>query len=130
MLVEPRRKLILIVDDEVNVIHALNRVLYRDFKIIVAVNGRHALDVLANVEGIAALMTELKMPFMDGIQLLTVAKSARPRVPRILFTGEPDRRQIDEALGVGVLGALYKPLDAVEVGQFLRLAVSDHWDKM
>ena len=124
----PIRKSVLIADDDINVVIALNRILYRDFKIMVAINGRHALEILNHVPGIAAIMTDLKMPVMNGVDFLTAAKETHPEIPRILFTGTSDRRQIDDALGVGVLGVLYKPLDAAEVGQFLRLAVSDHWD--
>lgn len=95
---------------------------------MMAVNGRHALEILNHVPNVAAIMTDLRMPIMDGIALLEAAKESHPDIPQILFTGEPDRRLIDHALGVGVLGVLYKPLDAAEVGQYLRLACADVWD--
>lgn len=129
MSAQSQRKSILIVDDDINVVQALNRILFKSFKIIAADNGRHALEIMARVAGVAAVMTDLKMPLMDGVQLLAAAKEFHPHVPRILFTGTPDRGQIDDAMRVGVLGVLYKPLDAAEVGQFLTLAVSDHWDR-
>ena len=122
------RKTVLIVDDDILVVPALFRLLYRDFNIIAANSGHHALEILASVSSVSALMTDLRMPNMDGLQVLTAAKEFYPSMPRILFTGDPNRELIGAALRIGVLGVLYKPLDAAEVGQFLQLAVSDHWD--
>src|SRR4051812_31777786 len=80
---------ILLVDDDVRVISALQRSLYRDYRIEIAAGASDALTALTQ-GSYAVIVSDLKMPGMSGIDLLTTVKTAYPDTVRVLLTGEAD----------------------------------------
>src|SRR3954454_7432671 len=73
---------ILVVDDDARVRSVLvEHVAYAGFRVLEASNGLEALDVLAK-EPVSLVFTDLRMPVMDGIELL---RRARPRFPSTIF---------------------------------------------
>lgn len=81
---------ILVVDDEPGVLHALERhFMLEGHQILTADCGSAALDILA-VRPVAVLISDYKMPGMDGIELLRRARDLHPNTVRILITGYAD----------------------------------------
>lgn len=80
---------ILIVDDEVAVLNALQRVFrkYRDrWELHFAANASAALEVVAG-GGLDIVITDMRMPGCDGLQLLETVRSTDPAIYRILMSG-------------------------------------------
>jgi len=62
------------------------------FEVVTAASGRAALDFLAlNTVPLAALVTDLTMPQMDGLQLATSVSRLHPELPIVAFSGDPYR---------------------------------------
>ena len=106
-------KNILIVDDEARLLKSIEAGLLiyrRKFKVLTAANGREAVDIL-NASEIDLVVTDLKMPEMDGFELLAYIHSKFPFLPAIVMTAfsTPD---IEEKLVNGnSLRILEKPID-------------------
>ena len=108
---------ILLVDDEEGVRNFLMRGLVMDgHSITTATNGGEALDTLAaNRGGFDLLLTDIRMPVMDGIALALAAKRDFPQVVVILMTGYADQRERAKGLDAIVDGILTKPFSLAEL---------------
>lgn len=81
---------ILIVDDEVHVAGALRRLLRREgFSIEVALSGEEAISKLATFEA-DVVISDFKMPGMNGLELLGKVLRLAPKTVRVLFSGHLD----------------------------------------
>ncbi|ADH87169.1 response regulator [Desulfurivibrio alkaliphilus] len=106
---------VLLVDDEREFVQTLSeRLLFRDVGAAVAHDGQSALEMLIDDEP-EVLVLDLKMPGIDGIEVLRRVKKIRPEVEVIILTGhgsEDDRRT---CLELGALAYLRKPVDIDEL---------------
>lgn len=110
---EERKKRILIVDDEEDLTWILSRRLGRDtddLEIHCANSGHHALDVLKK-NRIDLLVTDLRMPGIDGIELVSRVKHQYPKTSVIVMTayGTVDaKKALDK---IGIMGYIEKPFE-------------------
>jgi CheY-like chemotaxis protein len=82
----PRRS-ILIADDEAAILSSLGEILEdAGYRVLAACDGRQALEILERMP-VDAILSDISMPHMDGLQLLHIASERWPAVPRILLTG-------------------------------------------
>jgi response regulator RpfG family c-di-GMP phosphodiesterase len=82
---------VLCVDDEARVLEGLVLHLRRDFDVHTASSGEKALHKLKEIRGAAVVVSDMRMPGMDGAQLLQQVLKLYPETSRILLTGEPGR---------------------------------------
>ena len=108
---------VLIVDDDVNILELIHRHLqsfnYHTYK---AVSVKEALVILKDSK-IDLLITDLKMPDVDGLQLVKYVSEHYPKLPKLVVTGYPS---IDDAMSVlksGALDYLVKPFTKEELKQ-------------
>ena len=109
-------KQVLIVDDEPELLLSICSGFENNhrFQVLTAVNGREALDILESGSVDLAVL-DLRMPVMDGIELLSVMSESFPEVPHLVMTafGTPVmEKQLKKA---GALNVLEKPLDIDEL---------------
>jgi DNA-binding NtrC family response regulator len=111
---------VLIVDDEPDVVANWSRLLGRDdYACVTATDGERALALLES-ERPEIVLTDLKMPRVDGMQVLTRALELDPDVVVIMITGHGSVESAVEAMRAGAFDYLLKPLPSNDV---LRLAV-------
>jgi DNA-binding NtrC family response regulator len=111
---------VLIVDDEPDVVANWSRLLGRDdYACVTATDAERALELLGN-ERPEIVLTDLKMPRVDGMQILTRARELDPDVVVIVITGHGSVESAVEAMRAGAFDYLLKPLPSNDV---LRLAV-------
>ncbi len=95
------KKRILFVDDEPNVLQGLRRML-RDMRhewdMTFAENGQAALQLLADAP-FDVIVSDMRMPGLDGIQLLQEVKQQYPHMVRIILSGQSDQESIMRSLG-------------------------------
>ncbi|MCM4166392.1 Regulatory protein AtoC [Arenibacter antarcticus] len=110
---------VLIVDDDINILELIHRHLqsfnYHTYK---AVSVKEALAILKDSK-IDLLITDLRMPEVDGMQLIKYVSEHYPKLPKLVVTGYPS---VDDALNVlksGSIDYLVKPFTKEE----LKLAV-------
>jgi CheY-like chemotaxis protein len=104
-------KTVLVVDDEVNFVRSLSAGLARqDIRVLTAANGKEAVDVLRSVN-VDVLLTDLRMPEMDGFELVAHVERRHPEVPVIVMTAFGTPEIFDRVRGMGTLYYIEKPLD-------------------
>ncbi|MGH9497084.1 MAG: response regulator, partial [Candidatus Sulfotelmatobacter sp.] len=81
---------ILLVDDDSNVLDGYRRSLSREFQLETAVGSHEALKFFSENGPYAVVVSDMRMPGMDGIQLLGAIKAQWPETVRIMLTGNAD----------------------------------------
>ncbi len=101
---------ILLVDDEQNLLDSLKRQLRRKFTVETALGPRNGLAAITENETYAVVMSDLRMPEMDGIQFLCRVRETCPDTVRIILTGNADVESAIQAVNEGnVFRFLRKP---------------------
>jgi CheY-like chemotaxis protein len=105
-----RRPRVLCVDDEPAVLDSLRRQLYAEFAVVGAESGADALALLQEDASFSVLVSDMRMPGMDGAAVLARALTVRPDTVRILLTGQADMEDALAAVNDGnVFRFLIKP---------------------
>ena len=101
---------ILCVDDELNVLEALSRSLRKDFRISIAQSGELGISMIENEGPFAVVVSDMRMPEMDGIEFLGRVQSMSPETVRIMLTGNADQQTAIRAVNDGnIFRFLNKP---------------------
>ena len=82
---------VLCVDDESRVVEGLVLHLRKEYQVFTALSGDEALKALKQMGGAAVVISDMRMPGMDGATLLNLVMQYYPDATRILLTGEPGR---------------------------------------
>lgn len=102
---DPTQYKILCVDDEANILSSLRRMLSLEgYQVTTAESGVLALQVMAQ-QPFDLLISDMRMPQMDGAQLLALARQKYPLIPRILLTGAAD---VDSAMAAVNEGEIFR----------------------
>lgn len=105
-------KKILVVDDELNMRLVLKAMLEKEnYEVATASDGLNALSVLANDDDIAVIVTDLKMPRLDGMGLLEKVISNYPATPVIIITAHGTIDTAVDALKKGAFDYITKPFE-------------------
>jgi len=103
---------VLLVDDEVSFIETFSeRLVMRNLEISKAFSGEEALQVLEANKTIEAVILDVKMPGMDGIETLAEIKKRYPLVEVIMLSGNADVESAIEGMKQGAFDYLMKPCD-------------------
>lgn len=106
---------ILVVDDEETVRNVLTQVLQEDgYSICAATNGQEALELLEH-RSFSLVITDIKMPVMDGMELLANVKSRFPDTQVIIITSHASLETTLEALRHGAYDYLFKPFEDLDL---------------
>ncbi|MCJ2089905.1 response regulator [Methylobacterium sp. E-005] len=110
--------LILVVDDEPDVTELFRQQFRRDlrvgrFEIAFAHSAAEALQRIQATAGPTLLLmfSDINMPGMTGLELLPLARAARPEVPVIMITAYGDAETRRQAEAAGAVGVITKPID-------------------
>ncbi|HEY0873193.1 MAG TPA: HD domain-containing phosphohydrolase [Vicinamibacterales bacterium] len=123
--VSPAR--VLCVDDEPRVLEALGLHLRRRYTLLTATNGAEGLERLRNDGPIEVIVSDMRMPGMDGTTFLAKARDVSPDSVRILLTGNTDIKAAMAAVNQGQLFRfLLKPCPASEVATAVDAAIAQH----
>jgi DNA-binding NtrC family response regulator len=102
---------ILLIDDEVDFLSAMSeRMKARDMQVTTASSAKEGLEKVA-AGSFDAVILDLAMPEMDGIETLKILKEKNPDLQVILLTGHATIKQGIEAMKLGALDLLEKPAD-------------------
>jgi response regulator RpfG family c-di-GMP phosphodiesterase len=115
---------ILLVDDEINILKALNRLLRTDgYRLLTAGSGVDALIIMAR-EPVDLVISDMRMPEMDGAIFLAKVRQNWPDTIRILLTGHADMVQTVAAINQGeIYRYIAKPWDDQELLILVRQAL-------
>jgi two-component system, NtrC family, response regulator AtoC len=114
---------VLVVDDEEDNLDAFRFAFRKSFSLHYALGGQAALDLLERVDP-AVIVSDQRMPGMNGIEFLKKAKERRPDTVGILLTAYADLAVLIEAVNSGsVERYIQKPWDSKELTVILRQAI-------
>ena len=115
---------ILIVDDDINILELLQRHLHSlNYHTYKAVSVKEAVAILRDTE-IDLLITDLKMPEVDGFQLIQFASEHYPNMPKLVVTGYPSVQDALSAIKSGAIDYLVKPFTKEELKQGVEKSLS------
>jgi excisionase family DNA binding protein len=106
---------VLVADDEPSIRELLSKTLgLAEYDVTTAVDGRSAMEYLRNA-AYDLLITDLRMPGVDGLTLIREAKRMKPSLPVIIITGFSNEATAIDAVNLGVAGYLTKPFRVPQV---------------
>lgn len=113
---------VLLVDDEVEFVDTLSqRLQNREFRTSVAYSGEEALQVIES-ETPDVIILDLKMPGIDGLEVLRQVKQKEPKTEVIILTGHGSQKEREISLQLGAFAYLEKPVDINLLSQKLKEA--------
>ena len=122
---ETEAKRLLIADDELNMRRVLEAILRRDgYEVVTVANGNEALANMGR--GINMVITDLKMPGLDGMGLLRRLSVDYPDVPVVMITAHGSVENAVEAVKLGAFDYLEKPFDQEQIHQIVAKAMRTH----
>ena len=111
------KKKILFIDDESNILRAMNRAFRNlEFECYYANGIQEAIEIFIGLDQLDMLVTDIKMPYFDGIRLLKLFKEASPETIRVAITGYASASSITEAVSKNLAKQyFYKPWNNEEL---------------
>jgi two-component system, NtrC family, response regulator HydG len=106
------RPIILLVDDEERLRTAVGKVLTAEgHRVVCAGSGREALDLL-KTQTVGLVVSDLRLPDLDGIALIKAARELHPEVEVVVITGHGSVEKAVEAMRLGAYDFIEKPIDS------------------
>lgn len=96
---------VLFVDDEISLLEGMKRNLRKQYDVYVAEGGDKGLSVIENDGPFPVVVSDMRMPGMDGAQFLSAVRERNPDTVRILLTGQPD---VDSAIAAVNHGRIFR----------------------
>lgn len=127
-----QNKRILLVDDEESVLNTLRRSFRKQpYEIHTATSGSDGLALMSE-HSFDLIVSDMRMPEMDGAEFLSKAKEKQPMVERLLLTGYSDMDETVRAINDGgIFGYLSKPWDADQLNALVKSALEkSHKNKL
>jgi response regulator RpfG family c-di-GMP phosphodiesterase len=116
---------VLLVDDDQAILDGLRRQLRRTFDVSTALGGQVALDLMEKDDPFAAVLSDMRMPEMDGSEFLARVRALYPDTVRLLLTGQADMQSTIAAINDGqIYRFLTKPSPPGAVESALQDAVA------
>lgn len=118
---------VLCVDDEVRVLEGLERTLFEHFEVTTESNPLEAVKIIAAGPPFAVVLSDMRMPELDGAGLLARARELAPLTSRLLLTGQADVNSAVAAVNEGqILRFLWKPCPPEALISALELGVEQY----
>lgn len=118
---------VLCVDDDPNILDAYRRSLRKQFILDTALGPEKGLDAIASKGPYAVVVSDLKMPGMDGIQFLSKVAEAAPDTVRVMLTGYADVNTAISSVNEGrIFRFLTKPCPPEELGRTLEAGMEQY----
>jgi DNA-binding NtrC family response regulator len=106
---------VLLVDDEVEFASALaERLQMRNYDVRTASNGLEAMALFHEAPPDVVLL-DLRIPGMDGLEILSNIKKFDPSIEVLMLTGHGDRESVQKGMQTGALEYIMKPIDIDEL---------------
>ncbi len=118
---------ILIVDDESDILETFKRTLRKQFNVDTAIGAQEGLKLVSSNGPYAVIVSDLRMPIIDGVQFLSKVKSMAPDTVRIMITGNADLQTAIDAVNKGnVFRFLTKPCEPALFITVLKSAIGQY----
>jgi PAS domain S-box-containing protein len=108
---------ILVVDDEANILQITKMIFEKhNYRVVSAGDGPQALTLFAQqMDSIGGVLTDIAMPYMDGVTLVRALRKMKSDIPIIASTGQGDQTEMAELRSLGVKNFLTKPYNTEQL---------------
>ncbi len=118
---------ILCVDDDVNILQAYQRALRKKFHLEIALGGEEALEAVIDQGPYAVVVSDMRMPGMNGVELLRRVKEHAEDTVRMMLTGNADQQTALEAVNEGhIFRFMSKPCPPETFGKALEAGLAQY----
>lgn len=118
---------VLFVDDEPEVLESYERLLRREFKINIAVGAEKALDAIRSFGPYAVVISDMRMPGMNGAEFLAQVRQHTPETARMLLTGYTDIEAAVAAINQGnIIRFLSKPCEKEQLVEAIKFGLEQY----
>ena len=118
---------ILCVDDDPNILEAYQRALRKQFHLETALGGSQALSAIAERGPYAVVVADMRMPDMNGVELLARIKEIAPDTVRMMLTGNADQQTALDAVNEGhIFRFMNKPCPPEVFAKALEAGIEQH----
>jgi DNA-binding NtrC family response regulator len=118
-------KTILLVDDELEILKSLGEILTRfGYQVIAKQTAQEALVSVKDGVSIDLVITDYRMPGMDGLEFLNALRQMDPSVPVIMLTAYGAVESYLKSLSLGVFEYVNKPIKAKDLGRIVQAAIN------
>jgi response regulator RpfG family c-di-GMP phosphodiesterase len=118
---------VLCVDDEPQVLEGLRLHLKQRYTVHLGGSGAEGLEILRDTKNIAVILSDMRMPVMDGAKFLSAARTAAPEAVRMLLTGYTDMQSAIAAVNEGqIFRFISKPCPPDQLLAAFGAAVTQH----
>lgn len=117
---------ILYVDDDQFNITLFEFNFKNEFEILNATSGSEALQLIQDHDEIAAIVSDVRMPEMDGIEFITKVKETKAKLPCFLLTGYGGAQEVVDAIDQNlIVGYFSKPFDKENIITTLKSTINE-----
>ncbi|MFH1622387.1 MAG: response regulator [Candidatus Omnitrophota bacterium] len=109
------KKRILICDDEIGIRESLNLILQDNYELSFCNNGQECLECLTAGEQFDLLLLDIKMPKINGLDILKNIKQKDPNLKVIVITGYKSVETANESVKAGAIDYIVKPFSSKEI---------------
>ncbi|WP_318345718.1 response regulator transcription factor [Flagellimonas baculiformis] len=121
------KKKILIIEDNPMVVKSLEFKLTKDgYDVVVAEDGRKALDILKEDKSIRLVITDLMLPFITGTELIEHIRSHIPSMPIIVLSTSNQEEIITDAFTMGINDFITKPFSPNELSLRVKRTIESY----
>lgn len=118
---------VLLLDDDVNILRSYQRVMRNKYELLTFESAQEAIDALQTEGPFAVVVSDYRMPEMDGVEFLAVVKKISPDSVRIMLSGQADKDVAVEAVNQGnIYRFLNKPCPVEEFLNHVKAAVEQY----
>ncbi|MCD4781014.1 MAG: response regulator [Candidatus Omnitrophica bacterium] len=109
------QKKILIIEDDEGIREALQLILSDHYDIILTEDGQQGMECLYKENSIQCVLLDIKLPQINGLDILKTIKEKRPECKTIIVTGYKSVETVSQAAKIGADGYITKPFDASDI---------------
>lgn len=116
---------ILYVDDEIINLELFKMTFRNTFDVLIADSGRQGLEIMKKIKTIQVVISDMKMPEMNGIEFIKKASEIYDNISFLILTGFDINDEIKHSLKTGLIkGYFQKPLNRAEITNAIQKAVN------